>query len=67
MFTTDAASGGSAVKVVQTSDPTWHSEIAYVTALVSASEAKALGQSFIDFVIGPEGRSILEKYGFLVP
>jgi molybdate transport system substrate-binding protein len=67
MFTTDAVNGGADVKVVQTSDPAWHSEIAYVTAVVSASEAKALGQSFIDFITGPEGRAILENYGFLVP
>jgi molybdate transport system substrate-binding protein len=67
MFTTDAINGGSAVKVVETSDPAWHSEIAYVTAVVSASKVKTLGQAFIDFTTGPEGRSILQKYGFLVP
>ncbi len=67
MFATDALSGGTDVKVVETSDPTWHSEIAYVTAVVSASKVKTLGQAFIDFTTGPEGRSILQKYGFLVP
>ncbi len=67
MFTTDAINGGSAVKVVETSDPTWHSEIAYVTAVVSASKVKTLGQAFVDFTTGPEGRSILEKHGFVVP
>ena len=67
MFTTDAVNGGEDVKVVEISDPSWHSEIAYVTAVVSASEARTLGQAFIDFVTGPEGRAILERYGFLVP
>jgi molybdate transport system substrate-binding protein len=67
MFTTDAINGGSAVRVVETSDPNWHSEIAYVTAVVSASKVKTLGQAFIDFTTGPEGRSILAKHGFVVP
>jgi molybdate transport system substrate-binding protein len=67
MFATDALAGGDDVTVVEVSDPAWHSEIAYVTAVVSASEAKTLGEAFIDFTTGPEGRAILERYGFLVP
>jgi molybdate transport system substrate-binding protein len=67
MFATDAIAGGEKVKVVATSDPSWHSEIAFVVTTVSASEAKTLAQSFIDFVCGPEGQAILSKYGFLSP
>lgn len=67
MYATDAVAGGGKVKVVATSDPAWHSEIAYVLATVSDSEAKTLAQAFIDFVLGPEGQAILNKYGFLSP
>jgi molybdate transport system substrate-binding protein len=67
MFSTDALNGGNDVRIVETSDPTWHSEIAYVTAVVSASKAKTQGQAFIAFITGPEGRSVLEKHGFVVP
>jgi molybdate transport system substrate-binding protein len=67
MFATDALAGDTDVTVVEISDPAWHSEIAYVTAVVSASEAKTLGEAFIDFTTGPEGRAILQRYGFLVP
>jgi len=67
MFVTDAKAGGDKVKIVATSDPSWHSEIAYVLATVSASKSKTVGQAFIDFVAGSTGQSILQKYGFLAP
>ena len=67
MFVTDAVGAGDAVKIVQTSDPAWHSEIAYVMAIVSASEAKTLGEQFVAFVNGPEGQAILKKHGFELP
>ncbi len=67
MFATDAIAGGDKVEVVATSDPTQHGALAYVTVVVGASEAKLLAQAFIDFVAGPEGQAILQKYGFLPP
>jgi molybdate transport system substrate-binding protein len=65
IFATEAKAGGDKVKIVATSDPTWHSQIIYPIAIVSASEAKTLGQAFVDFVISSEGQSILQNYGFL--
>ena len=65
IFATEAKAGGDKVKIVATSDPTWHSQIIYPIAIVSASEAKTLGQAFVDFVISLEGQSILQDYGFL--
>lgn len=64
-FATEAVAAGDRVKVVATSQPAWHSTISYPIAIVSASKNKALGQRLIDFVMGPEGQSILEKHGFL--
>jgi len=67
LFSTDAVAGGGDIRVVAVSDPSWHTEIAYVLATVSASETKTLAQMFIDFVLGPEGQAILNKHGFLSP
>ncbi len=66
LFVTDAKAGGDKVKVVATSDPSWHSPIAYVMA-VAASKVKTLGQAFIDYVASPAGQAVLQKYGFLSP
>ncbi len=67
MFATDATLGGDKVKVVATSEPGWHSELAYVLAIVTASENKTLAQEFVDFVTGSDARPILEKYGYMLP
>jgi molybdate transport system substrate-binding protein len=67
LFATEAKAGDDKVKIVAVSDPSWHSAIAYPIGIVTASEAKTLAQAFIDYVMGPDGQSILEKYGFLRP
>ena len=67
LFATDAKAGGDKVQVVATSDPSWHSPIAYVMAVVSASKVKTLGQAFVDYVAGSDGQAILAKHGFLSP
>lgn len=67
LFATEAKSAGDKVKIVASSDPSWHSKIAYPIALVSDSKVKTLGQAFIDYVTGTEGQAVLAKYGFLAP
>ena len=65
MFVSEAKGAGDKVKIVATSDPSWHSAIAYPICLVSASNVKTLGQAFIDYVTGADGQAVLAKYGFL--
>jgi molybdate transport system substrate-binding protein len=65
VFKTEALTAGSKVKIIATSDPSWHSAIAYPICLVSASKVKDLGQKFIDYVAGGDGQAVLAKYGFL--
>ena len=65
VFATEAKSAGDKVKVVATSDPSWHSAIAYPICLVSESKVKTLGQAFIEYVTGADGQAVLAKYGFL--
>ena len=65
VFATEAKTAGDKVKIVATSDPTWHSAVAYPICAVSASKVKTLGQAFVDYVTGPDGQGVLAKYGFL--
>ena len=65
IFATEAKAGGDKVKVIATADQSWFTPVAYPIGIVTASKAKTLGQSFIDYVVGPDGQSILQKYGFL--
>jgi molybdate transport system substrate-binding protein len=64
MFVTDAKASVDKIKIVQTADPSWHSSLTYVMAVVSASKNKGPGQAFIDFVLSPEGQAVLQQYGF---
>ena len=65
IFSTEAKAGGDKVKVLAKADQAWYTKATDPIVLVSASKAKDLGQAFIDFVMGPEGQSILATYGFL--
>ena len=65
IFATEALAGGDKVKVVAKADQAMYTKVAFPIAGVSASEAKALGQAFIDYVLSAEGQSILANYGFL--
>ena len=65
IFATEAKAGGDKVKIVATSDSSWHSKIVYPIGVVSASKNKTLAQALVDFVAGSEGQKILQSYGFL--
>jgi molybdate transport system substrate-binding protein len=65
IFSTEAKTAGDKVKIVATSDPSWHSKIAYPLAVVTASKNKTVAQAFIDFVMSAKGQEILAGYGFL--
>jgi molybdate transport system substrate-binding protein len=65
VFATEAMTAGDKVKVVATSDPKWHTPIAYPICTITASKVKTLGQAFIDYVMSPNGQAVLAKYGFL--
>jgi molybdate transport system substrate-binding protein len=65
IFASEAKAAGDKVKVVATSDPSWHSTIAYPICIVSASQVKPLGQAFIDYVMSADGQAVLASYGYL--
>ncbi|HEX7252441.1 MAG TPA: substrate-binding domain-containing protein, partial [Thermoanaerobaculia bacterium] len=62
VYRTDAAiSKGVRIAMTVQSGP----EVVYSVARVKAS-AKADSQKFIDFLSGPEGRAVFQRYGFVV-
>ena len=67
VWSSEAMPRGDKVKIVAKADPSWHEEGAFVIGIVTTSKHKTLGQAFIEFVLSPEGRSILEKHCFLAP
>jgi molybdate transport system substrate-binding protein len=48
-------------------DPALHAPLNQVAAVVKRSPHPDLGAAFIQFVNGAEGRTILKRYGFLLP
>lgn len=62
VYGTDARQAGDKVRVVMKMQG--HEPVLYPIAVVSASTHKKLAQEFVDFVLSPAGRAVLEKYGF---
>ncbi|MGE0551846.1 MAG: molybdate ABC transporter substrate-binding protein [Gemmatimonadales bacterium] len=48
-------------------DEALHRPIDQFAAVVSASRHRALARSFLGFVVGPEGKRMLRRFGFVVP
>lgn len=44
-----------------------HPAIDQGAVVLDAATDPAAAQTFLDFVLGPEGRTVLDRYGFLVP
>lgn len=65
VYGTDARQAGGKVRVVMKMQG--HEPVLYPIAVVSASTHKKLAQEFVDFVLSPAGRAVLEKYGFDEP
>lgn len=47
--------------------PELYSPIEQAAGVVASSEAKALALEFMDFMTGPDGAAIMERYGFVKP
>ncbi|MFQ5354687.1 MAG: molybdate ABC transporter substrate-binding protein [Thermodesulfobacteriota bacterium] len=48
-------------------DPSFHGPILQSAAVVAAAKDLKAAEEFIRYLTGPEGRPVLEKYGFFVP
>jgi len=50
-----------------TVDDSLHQPIQQALAVLKGTKNEELARRFVAFIRGPEGRSVLEKYGFVVP
>ncbi|HEY2865758.1 MAG TPA: molybdate ABC transporter substrate-binding protein [Pyrinomonadaceae bacterium] len=64
VYKTDAMVAGDKVRVIATAPPESHGPILYPIAVVKDSANKQAAKMFIDILTGPEGQTILSKYGF---
>jgi len=64
VYSSDAFSAGSRVKVVASAPNDSHDPIRYPIALVRDSQQKEAARKFIDLVLSTEGQAALVKHGF---
>ena len=65
VYSTDAAIATGNVKVIET--VTEPEPILYPIAVTASTDKKALGQSFVDFVLSPPAQEIFLRFGFGKP
>jgi molybdate transport system substrate-binding protein len=63
VYATDALSSGK-VKVAATAPANSHAPVVYPAAVIKASKNPAAARQFLDFLAGPRGGAIFQKYGF---
>jgi molybdate transport system substrate-binding protein len=63
VYATDAMSSAK-VKVVATAPAKSHSPVIYPAAVIKASKNPTAARAFLDFLAGPRGLAIFQKYGF---
>jgi len=66
VYATDAASS-SKVTVVATAPPKSHAPVIYPGAVIKASKNPEAAKSLLDFLAGPRGAAVFQKYGFRTP
>jgi molybdate transport system substrate-binding protein len=64
VYLTDAMVRPKEVKIAATAGEASHSPVVYPIAVVKGTGNEVLAKEFISFVTSPEGKKILEKYGF---
>jgi molybdate transport system substrate-binding protein len=67
VYATDAQSAGGRVRVAVTAPSDSYTPVLYPLAIIKDSREKNRAQEFINLILSPEGKSILQKYGFADP
>ncbi len=65
VYQTDVAVGNGKVTGVATAQAEWHEPLLYPIAVVKDSQHADAARAFVQFVLSPEGQSVLTKHGFL--
>ncbi|MBN3926604.1 molybdate ABC transporter substrate-binding protein [Nostoc sp. NMS4] len=66
VYATDARISNK-VKVVVAADDKFHSPIVYPVAIIKSSKNTSAAKEFVQFLSGSEVKTVLKKYGFIVP
>ncbi|MEH2259012.1 molybdate ABC transporter substrate-binding protein [Nostoc sp.] len=66
VYATDAKISNK-VKVVVAADDKFHSPIVYPVAIIKSSKNPSAAKEFVQFLSGSEVKTVLRKYGFIVP
>ncbi|MDZ8065514.1 MAG: molybdate ABC transporter substrate-binding protein [Nostoc sp. DedQUE08] len=66
VYATDAKISNK-VKVVVTADDKFHSPIVYPVAIIKNSKNPSAAKEFVQFLSGGEAKTVLKKYGFVLP
>ena len=64
VYSTDASTRATEVKIVADAPKQSHREVVYPVAVVKGSKNEGLGRAFISVVTSKEGKKILQRYGF---
>jgi molybdate transport system substrate-binding protein len=64
VYSTDARMRPKEVRVVAGAPKASHRTIVYPIAVIKGTKNETLGRSFISFILSPEGKKILDRYGF---
>jgi molybdate transport system substrate-binding protein len=67
VYTTDVATRARGVKEAFRPPDDSYRPIVYPGAVVAASKQATLGQAFLDLLGGPQGRTVLNRFGFQSP
>jgi molybdate transport system substrate-binding protein len=67
VYTTDAVTRARSVKEAFRPPEDSYRPIVYPGAVVAASRQRALGEAFLDLLTGPQGRAVLDRFGFPPP
>jgi len=64
VYVTDAAARSKEIKIIATAPEASHKPVLYPIAIVKGTKSEADAKVFIALVLSPEGKKILQKFGF---
>jgi molybdate transport system substrate-binding protein len=64
VYATDAASRSKEIKIIAAAPEASHKPVVYPIAVVKGTKCEEDAKAFISLVLSPEGKKILQKYGF---
>ena len=64
VYATDAAVRSKEIKIIAAAPEASHKPVVYPIAVVKGTKSEADAKAFLSLVLSPEGKKILQKYGF---